>query len=398
MNRTRETSFDNKTPFPWVQIKTHTYQPFLYAKMIYDEEASIEPGSMVSVYTKYGELWGYGYYNPSSLIRVRMMAYPDEMEGEGEEFLWKRIQSAILWRERLQLSQYTEAYRLIHAEGDRVPGLILERYGKILVGEIFSRAIFVRRALLEQKLLELTKADALLWRADEKIQSLEGFRLDIKSSAPSQTVIREHGLRFRIDLQTGHKTGFFCDQRENRKKIIQYTPQQSVLDVCSYTGGFGIYAKVLGNAEEVTCVDLDEKAIELGKQNANLNQAQIHFTHADIFPYLRQMKENKKTFGVVIVDPPKFIGDRDSFVEGRQKYLDLNKLSISVVRPEGILVTCSCSGLLSLNDFIDVVKQASHIEKRKLQLLEWTGPGADHPVMLDWPEASYLKVLWFRVF
>lgn len=398
MNKTRDLSFDNKTPFPWVQIKTPTYQPFLYAKMIYDEEPSIVPGAMVSVYAKRGELWGYGYYNPSSLIRVRMVAYANELDGDAETFLWNRIQSAIQWREQLQLAQYTDAYRLVHAEGDRVPGLILERYGKILVGEIFSRAIFVRKKALETKILELTQADALLWRADEKVESLEGFRLEENSSAPAQTVIREYGLRFRIDLQTGHKTGFFCDQRENRKKITQYTAQQQVLDVCSYTGGFGVYAKVLGQAEEVTCVDLDEKAIELGKQNANLNQARIHFTHADIFPYLRQMKENKKMFGVVIADPPKFIGDRKSFTEGRQKYLDLNKLSLSVVKPGGILVTCSCSGLLSLNDFIDVVKQASHIEKRKLQMLEWTGPGVDHPVMLDWPEASYLKVLWFRVF
>jgi 23S rRNA (cytosine1962-C5)-methyltransferase len=392
----------NPTPFPWVQLRTYTSSPFIYEKMVRAVDPQAKAGDFVALLSKEGELFAYGYYQTRSLIRVRICAYSEEVFKDEDDFLRQRLQQALHLREKqLKLAQHTEAYRLIHAEGDRLPGLILERYGDYLVGELFSLAMFLRREKLEQLLKEQISFKGILWRADEQVQEKEGFFLKPDQETPQATLIREYGLRFRIHMQKGHKTGFFCDQRENRQRLTRYTSQETVLDICSYTGGFGIYALALGQAQEVTCVDLDEQAIEWGQQNANLNQQnqqKIHFIHADGFSYLRQMKINQKEFGVVIVDPPKLIGSRDGFTLGRQKYLDFNKLALGITRAGGVLLTCSCSGLLSLEQFLDIVKQASYLEKRRIQILEITGPGADHPQMVGWPESSYLKALWLRVF
>jgi 23S rRNA (cytosine1962-C5)-methyltransferase len=173
-----------------------------------------------------------------------------------------------------------------------------------------------------------------------------------------------------------------------------------VLDLCAYTGGFGIYAALLGKAGHITAVDLDEDAIALAQRNANLNKIprlQYQTVHADSFPWLRQMIEQGKRFDVVILDPPKFIPAREDFIEGRAKYFDLNKLGLSVLAPGGLLVTCSCSGLVPKDEFFAIVRGAARSANRRVQVLEFTGPGLDHPVMTDYPESSYLKCMFCRV-
>jgi 23S rRNA (cytosine1962-C5)-methyltransferase len=241
------------------------------------------------------------------------------------------------------------------------------------------------------------------------VQETEGFGLldDAPTGAQKHraadrksTIVTENGLRFQIDLTHGHKTGFFCDQRENRLALTQFTAEKEVLDLCAYSGGFGVYAAALGKAKHVTCVDLDEDAIALAQRNANLNKVprtQLLTAHSDAFPYLRQLQQNGKTFDVVVLDPPKLIATREGMEEGRMKYFDLNRLSMIAVRPGGMLVTCSCSGLLSLEDFFAVLKGAARGARRRLQVLRTTGPGADHPVMSDHPESAYLKCFWCRV-
>ncbi len=206
-------------------------------------------------------------------------------------------------------------------------------------------------------------------------------------------------MRFQIDLTHGHKTGFFCDQRENRLALAQFTGGTEVLDLCSYSGGFAVYAAALGHARQVTAVDLDEQAVALAQRNANLNRiarSDLQTVHADAFVYLRQMQQTGKQFDVVILDPPKFIASREEFEEGRMKYFDLNRLALTAVKPGGLLVTCSCSGLLSEEEFFAILRGAGRGARRRVQVLRTTGPGPDHPVMTDHPESAYLKCLWCR--
>jgi 23S rRNA (cytosine1962-C5)-methyltransferase len=211
---------------------------------------------------------------------------------------------------------------------------------------------------------------------------------------------REHGVRFEVNFEEGHKTGFFCDQRENRLKLSTLVSGKRVLDLCCYTGGFALAAKVLGGAAEVTAVDLDEKAIAQAQRNANLNQVKgIDWVHTDAFSYVRTMiRTEAPKWEVVVLDPPKLVHSREEIEEnGRQKYEDLNRLALELVEPGGLFLTCSCSGLVTPMEFEQIVTKAAHRAKRRLQFLDATGPGPDHPVMSNCPEGRYLKALWARV-
>jgi 23S rRNA (cytosine1962-C5)-methyltransferase len=238
---------------------------------------------------------------------------------------------------------------------------------------------------------------------DHDLGSLEGIKPstfnEANAAAPRAVKIREHGIRYEVDFLEGHKTGFFCDQRENRKAVARFAAGARVLDLCCYTGGFSLCAKILGGAGEVTSVDLDEAALAQAKRNANLNQVRLKFVHADAFAYARQMQQNGEAWDLVVLDPPKFIFTRDEHGnwEGRQKYEDLNQLALSLVKPGGVFVTCSCSGLLSLEDFEQHVIKAAHRLNRRLQFFARTSAGPDHPVYSNCLESRYLKVLWAKV-
>jgi len=292
----------------------------------------------------------------------------------------------------------TDAYRLIHAEGDGLSGLIAERYAEWIAIEVFSLGIYKRIDVIKRLLSEATGLQRFVVRADEHVERMEGFRVTPASSdpVPRTITIEENGVRFRVDLQAGHKTGFFCDQRENRRRLASLCRGLDVLDCCCYTGGFGIYAKALGQADSVTAVDLDEQAVELAKANAKLNQVRVNFAHADAFGYLRQMQTNARTFDIVVLDPPKFVPTRDDYDEGSRKYGDLNALGLSVLKPGGLLLTCSCSGLVGREDFLAMVKSAATRVGRQLQIVDVTGAGPDHPVMANCPESAYLKAVWAR--
>jgi 23S rRNA (cytosine1962-C5)-methyltransferase len=299
----------------------------------------------------------------------------------------------------------------VHAEGDALSGLIAERYADCIAIEVFSLGIYRRLGLFQRLLTERTGITRFIVRADERIERIEGFHVtEAAGDVPSSVIVRENGLRFRVDLRGGHKTGFFCDQRENRRRLAELCRGADVLDVCCYTGGFGIYAKALGHAENVTGVDLDEAAIEMARRNTNLNQLRIQHVHADAFGYLRQMQTNGRRFDVVVLDPPKFIAGahgrdaratmaraKSDEAEGSRKYLDLNTLGMSVVKPGGLLVTCSCSGMISRPEFLRMVHAAANRLRRPLQIVDQSGAAPDHPVMANCPESEYLKVVWGRV-
>ncbi|MBL9123336.1 MAG: class I SAM-dependent rRNA methyltransferase, partial [Planctomycetaceae bacterium] len=366
------------------------------------------PGDLVEVIDRRGERCGFGLYNPRSEISVRMLRHgqapPDE------NFWQQRLEQAVaLRRDLLQLDTVTDAYRLVHAEADGLSGFVVDRYGDILSAEVFSLGMFQRAAELMRRLAELTSARQTLVRVDSQVHGQEGFLAEsIRSPEfPEQTTITEHGTRFRVFFADGHKTGFFCDQRDNRKLLAGYCRERTVLDLCCYSGGFAIQAKRLGAAREVTGVDLDEAALALARSNADLNQQRINFVQADAFGYMRDMLQNGRQYDVVVLDPPKLIRSRRELDEGTRKHFDLNRLALRLVRPGGLLLTCSCSGLLSEEEFLRLIfaaaRQAAgpHDEGaasgRAVQLLAKTGAAPDHPIAPACPETEYLRAMWLRV-
>lgn len=394
---------------PWVLLRSATNHPFIYQRMVRSADPAAKPGDVVQVYDKYGQLLGRGFYNPRSQISVRMLALGDVPVDDA--FWQTKIEGAVALRRQLGLDRITDAYRIVHAEGDGLTGLIAERYADCIVLEIFSIGIYERRTKILEALGKAMGAPASLdrptgigetWRtfvrADSAIESLEGFHVRPKDNETKGTVnIREHGIRYRVDPAGGHKTGFFCDQRDNRRRFAELCQDANVLDLCCYTGGFGLCAKQLGKAKDVTSVDLDEEALAIARDNVNLNSARVSLVHADVFAYLRQMLANGRKFDAVVADPPKLASSRLQVEEALRKYHDLNNLAMQVVRPGGLLLTCSCSGLVSRETFLQTIQYASRSARRTIQVLDQTGAAMDHPMLLNCPESAYLKAIWLRV-
>lgn len=387
---------------PWAQLKYVTFQPAIFPRLLGEVSPDARPGDWVSVYDKNGEPVGAGIFNPRAKIPLRVVAHGAEPIGEG--YFETAIRRAVgMRRDLFKLDARTDAYRLINSDGDGLSGLTVDRYADVLLCEVFSLGIAQRLPKWLPLMHELAGTKFARVQVDHDLGSLEGIKPstfnETNAAAPRTVKIRENGVRYEVDFAEGHKTGFFCDQRENRGAIAQFSKGARVLDLCCYTGGFSLCAKILGEANDVTSVDLDEAAVAQARRNANLNQVRLNFVRADAFAYARQMYQNKESWDLVVLDPPKFIFTRDAHGnwEGRQKYEDLNQLAIGLVKAGGIFVTCSCSGLLSLEDFEQHVIKAAHRLNRRLQFFNRTGPGPDHPVYSNCLEGRYLKVLWSRV-
>lgn len=383
---------------PWVQMKYFSFNPCIYPAMIRAASPDAKAGSLVSVYDKDGELFGAGLYNPKARVPLRVIAHGEAPFGEAD-FL-KLLERAVDLRlNRLRLPEVSDAFRVVHSDGDGLSGLVVDRYADVLSVEVHSLGVFQRLPQWLPLLHETLGTRRVVIEVDSQVARLEGIDPSrVKSDKVRAVKIREQGVVYEVDFEAGHKTGFFCDQRENRHRLKSWTNHRRVLDLCCYTGGFALSAKVAGGATEVTGVDLDEQAIAQAKRNANLNQARIEWVHCDAFAYARQMQKNSRRWDVVVVDPPKLILSRDDEGEGRWKYEDLNGLASMLVEPGGLLVTCSCSGLLDAEGFERLAIRGAHRADRRLQILDRSGAAEDHPVMSNCPEGRYLKVIWARVF
>jgi 23S rRNA (cytosine1962-C5)-methyltransferase len=381
-----------------VHLKSASYDAFIYARMIARIEGEVEDGDLVQVIDKHGKFFGWGFYNSRSQIGLRMFSHQHAMPDD--KAIAGRIRQAVaLRREVLQLDSVADAYRLVHAEGDGLSGLVADRFGEYVVIELFSLAMFQRLDLIQDAIVDAgVRVKNFVMRADKEIADQEGFRMsELSGNKPHQTTIREHGVQFHVELSRGHKTGFFCDQRDNRLEISRLTAGKKMLDLCCYSGGFSCYAAKLGQAAEVTAVDLDETVLQVARRNAELNQVKITFHHADAFPFLRDAGREGKRWDVVVVDPSKFVYRTNQMEEGLLKYSDLNRLAMQVVAPGGLLLTCSCSGLVDQPTFLDILARAARAAGRELQIFRVSGAGCDHPVMADALKAFYLKAVWARV-
>lgn len=386
----------DQLPQVHLKIERRSNHPWIFQKMVEKPEVKPRPGAIVDIIDRDGTWCGRGFYNGHSRIALRVLtADPDE--ALDADFFRRKIGAAIgLRRELLDLDAVSDAYRVVHSEGDGLSGLVVDRFGSTLVVEFFSAGMFRLRELIREVLLERFPDSQYYWFADEHVGKQESF--DCHPPAPPEPgVITEHGLRFRVEPGRGHKTGFFADQRDNRKRFSEFCDGQRVLDLCCNTGGFAVYAKTLGNAEEVVGIDMDEEVIEVAKTNAQLNKARIKFVQSDIFPWLRDASNRGDEFDVVVLDPAKMTRDREQVIPALKKYLDMNKLAMSVIKPGGILLTCSCTGLVKEDEFLDMIRRAAFYANRTVQILEVRGAGADHPWMAHVPESRYLKAVFCRV-
>ncbi|MEG0023902.1 MAG: class I SAM-dependent rRNA methyltransferase [Akkermansia sp.] len=381
---------------PWVELKYFSYNPAVFPRMIGSISGDAAPGQLVHVYDKNGELFGAGFWNEQSRTPLRIVYHGKDPFSETD--LDDAIRRAVrLRREVFRLDETTNAYRVIHGDSDGIGGLIVDRYADVLSIEVSTLGAWQRLERWIPLLHELCGTSRHVLHADEGVSRMEGFYLEdfpLVSQPVRVVKVYENDITFEVDFAQGHKTGFFCDQRDNRLKFSTMVKGATVLDLCCYSGGFSIAAKMIGQASEVTAVDLDEKAIAMANRNANINKQRIEFVHADAFVYARQMVRNGRLFDTVLLDPPKFIIGRDGYDEGIAKYHDLNMLALQCLRPGGLFVTCSCSGLLTPSEFERVIIKAAQRQGRKLQILAMTGPGWDHPFLSTYPEGRYLKVIW----
>jgi 23S rRNA (cytosine1962-C5)-methyltransferase len=391
---------------PRIDLKTEkrNFHPWIYRKMLErPPEGGARDGDAVEIYDKRGVFIGRGFYNGQSQIALRVLDWGGRGEPLGFDFYRDRIGAAVaLRREVLGLEDRTDAYRVVNSEGDGLSGLIVDVYGAHAVCEITSLGMWKARQWAEQALRAHYSLEGVHFRADERTQRLEGFRAKAPEGPQVLSTINEGGVRFEVNVTGGHKTGFFLDQRENRRGLAELAAGKRVLDVCCYTGGFALAARVLGNARDVTGVDLDEKAIAQAERNARLNglagpNAGARFLHANAFHFLKEERDPRDLWDVVVLDPSKLAPSRDALDSALRDYYDLNRLALRSLKPGGIFMTCSCSGVVTLETFLDVVAKAGADAGREVHVLRTTGPGDDHPLVADFPEGIYLKVVLAQV-
>jgi len=374
--------------------------PWIFAGALQQVPEGLETGAPVRVVAPDGRFLALGYFNGYSQIAVRAWGW-DESESVDEAFFRRRIERALALRERVLAGTGTNAYRLIFSESDLIPGLVVDRYGDFLCLQCHTRGIEVWRDTIVRVLVDLLQPRGIYERSDVKVRAIEGAAPRtgvLHGEVPPLVEISENGLKFLVDLPGGQKTGFFLDQRDKRAALQRYVRGRRVLNCFSYTGGFSIYAGAAG-ATQVTSVDVSARALETARQHVALNglpEERFAFECADVKDYLARLggePAGTPPFDVIILDPPAFVKDRRKVQEGLVGYRRINEAALRLLPPGGILVTCSCSGHISLADFRHLVAECGGRTRRTVQILETHGHGPDHPELAPYPESSYLKVL-----
>ena len=372
--------------------------PWVFAGAVDRIEGEPADGTVVDVRSHVGNFIARGLINSQSKIQVRLYSWDEKVELD-REFFRARLQRALRLRhDMLKLNNGPDAaYRIVFSEADTLSGMVVDRYGGWLTVQFTSLAMAARREMFGELLTELLGCKGVYLRTEKGIGKLEGVTLQdgllCGEAPPPEVVIHENGLRFAVNLTEGQKTGYYLDQRDNRAAVAKFCRGKRVLDAFCYSGGFGIYAAAAG-AAEVECVDASDPALALVARNAELNNlSQIVAVKSDIFHYLDAQVAAKRQFDVVILDPPKFARDRASIPQAMRGYRQLVQQGLKLLAPDGVLVKCCCSGLITMDMLEEVVAQTALDDKRDLQLLSRTGPAADHPVSVTCREGAYLKCL-----
>ena len=371
--------------------------PWVFEGAIGRVEGSPPPGAAIRLATAEGEFIAWGLYNPASSIRVRLYSW-EEDQPLTDEFWAAQVTRAIRDRKRIfGNGPELRAGRVVSSEGDGLSGLTIDRYGDFLLVQWSSLALLQREGVISSVLREQLQPLGLWRRIDTSVASKEGLtateELIAGQEPPDDLSVIEHGLSYRVDIRQGQKTGFYFDQRGNRLAVAQLCTGKRVLDVCCYSGGFGLTALARGQAAHVTAVDGSASALELARGNAERNglSDRIEFIKADAWSHLEQARDRGDRYDVIVLDPPKLAKSRGQIDAALRGYHGLNTLALQLLEPGGLLATCSCSGLVTRVDFEGALAEVALSANRSLRIIESRGAAPDHPISISCPESEYLK-------
>ncbi|MBN8553910.1 MAG: class I SAM-dependent rRNA methyltransferase [Deltaproteobacteria bacterium] len=370
--------------------------PWVFSDVIEKIDGEPKDGDEVKVFGE-GKFIATGFFNSKSQIRIRLLAWEDR--SLDESFFAEKIKAAYELRKQIGLVKADAAYRFIYSEGDGLSGLVADRFGDYLVLQITSLALYERRHMIAKILEKIAEPKGIFLKAEKNISTAEGLSSEdeiLFGKVPEAAVeVAENDIRFEVNFLHGQKTGFYCDQRDNRKAAAALVKGKKVLDLYSYTGAFAMnFAKA--GAKEIIAVDSSKGAIEQAQKNAKLNGiSNIDFQVNDAFDWLKENADKK--FDLIVLDPPRFAPSRGAKEKALRTYFKINEEALKAISPGGYLVTCSCSGQISREDFAFMLAGVARRSKRFVQVLEQRGQAADHPVLTACPETDYLKTFICRV-
>ncbi len=369
--------------------------PWVLEKSIIEPTVPLSPGTIVDLMHPKGNWIARGVYNPHSRIRVRLYQWDGTAE-LNESWLHAQLESAATLRDNWQqANQSLDAVRLVNSEGDGLSGLVVDKFADYFVVQISSLAMQNWSQSIVEWLQRRFQPAAVFVRTDPKMSASEGTEDidEVHGVAPSEAIeLNESGVRIRIDLSSGQKTGYYLDQRANRVHAARWVQPGRMLDVCTYLGGFALAACRWGKPTSVLALDSSQRALEHAAANAKLNGfQQITFEQADCFERLSQMKQSNETFQTIVLDPPRMASNRGNVTSALRAYHRLNTLALQLLAPNGILVTCSCSGRVSREDFAGMLGAVASQQRRSVQIIESLGADFDHPIATNCPESEYLK-------
>jgi len=376
--------------------------PWIFSQAINKIKGKPMLGDTVDVYDHKEKWLARGAYSPESQIRIRVWSF-NENEEIDSEFFRKKLLSAQSRREWFIEQGDLTGYRLIAGESDGLPGITIDKYDNLIVCQLLSAGADFQRYTLVQVLKELYPECSIYERSDVDVRKKEGLEpITGWLTEPQEStacVIKEHGLSINVDVAKGHKTGFYLDQRDSRVTAGRYAKGKSVLNCFSYTGTFALHCAA-NDAKEVINVDVSQTALDLAKENIALNNLEdknVSFVKADVFKLLRQYREEKRQFDMIILDPPKFVESKAQLTGACRGYKDINMLAMQLLKPNGILLTFSCSGLMEASLFQKVVADAALDARRDVHFVERLQQAGDHPISSNYPEGYYLKGLVCQV-
>lgn len=376
--------------------------PWVFSGALDKIKGTPENGDVVRVISSANEFLAFGYYNDQSRVAVRLLAWEEDVTIDADWYEQKII-AAIAGRAHLLADSSTTACRLIFSEADFLPGLIVDRYADFLSMQILSSGIEKAQKEIIEILVRLLKPKGIFDRSDATARTHEGITAEnglLWGEVPEEFIaVKETGITYHINIAEGQKSGFYCDQRDNRKILASYTKGKTVLDCFSYSGGFTLNAFANG-AEEVTSVDSSALALETLKQNITLNnfgQSKHTSIQSDVNKQLRAFGDEDKKFDVVILDPPKFAPSRSALDRAARAYKDLNRRGLMLLESGGLLATFSCSGAVDIDTFKQIIAWAALDAGKEVQIIKQFCQPEDHPIRLSFPEGEYLKGLLVRV-
>ncbi|MCU0486061.1 MAG: class I SAM-dependent methyltransferase [Anaerolineales bacterium] len=374
--------------------------PWVFSGAVAQVKNDPAKGATVALRAADGAFLGWAAYNPDSQITARVWSW-DEAEQIDAAFFRRRLSGAFAMRQALLPG--VQAVRLVHAESDGIPGLVLDRYADTLVAQVLTAGVEFWRSTLADLILELSGCSSLYERSDVEARRLDGLELRTGTwrgaEPPERVGIVENGRQYQVDVRQGHKTGFYLDQRLNRQRVAELAAGRQVLDCFCYTGGFTVSA-LQGGASQVLAVDASAEALSQAAAHVALNQveaARVVFQEGDVFQVLRGLRDRRSSFDMIILDPPKFAQSASQVERAARGYKDINLLALKLLRPGGLLVTFSCSGGIDADLFQKIVAGAALDAGVEAQIVERLHQGPDHPVALNFPEGAYLKGFVVRI-